>query len=160
YIGKGNWRLINARNVEWHGDRFYETAPVEFAKLGKELPAKIDTMHFSIQQLTKEINEVEANDLDASALWVDYYGKLASPFACVVLPAIVLFFAVMGPPFPTSSTTLLLSGALGVGSTLLNGTGASLGYGGAISPMIAGWGPTLLLAVVALALAARVRAQG
>ncbi|MFT5442074.1 MAG: LPS export ABC transporter permease LptF/LPS export ABC transporter permease LptG [Myxococcota bacterium] len=160
YIGKGNWRLINARNVEWHGDRFYETAPVEFAKLGKELPAKIDTMHFSIQQLTKEIKEVEANDLDASALWVDYYGKLASPFACVVLPAIVLFFAVMGPPFPTSSTTLLLSGALGVGSTLLNGTGASLGYGGAIPPMAAGWGPTLLLAVVALALAARVRAQG
>ena len=66
----------------------------------------------------------------------------------------------MGPPFPTSSTTLFVSGILGIGSILLNGTGASLGYGGAIPPMVAGWGPTVLLAVIALALAFRVRIQG
>lgn len=160
YIGKGNWRLVNARNFELHGDRFYETEAVEFAKLGKDLPARVDTMHFSIRQLREEIDEVEANDLDATALSVDYYGKLASPLACIVLPAIALFFAVMGPPFPSSSTTLLVSGALGIGSTLLTGTGASLGYGGAIPPIVAGWGPTVLLAVIALGLAARVGGQG
>ncbi|MCP5044965.1 MAG: YjgP/YjgQ family permease [bacterium] len=160
HVGKGNWRLREARNFELRGDRFYETEAVPFARLGKELPASVDTMHFSIEQLSKEIAEVEANDLDATALWVDYYGKLASPLACFVLPAIVLFFAVMGPPFPASSTTLLMSGALGVGSVLLNGTGASLGYGGAIPPILAGWGPTALLACVAITLAARVRLQG
>lgn len=160
YVGKGNWRLVNPRNIEMRGDRFYEIAPLQFAKLGEALPAEIDTMHFSIEQLADEIAAVEANDLDATALWVDYYGKLASPLACIVLPAIVLFFAVMGPPFPTSSTTLLLSGGLGVGYVLLGGTGASLGYGGAIPPMLAGWGPTGILALLALGLAARLRGRG
>ncbi|MBW2723527.1 MAG: LptF/LptG family permease [Deltaproteobacteria bacterium] len=160
HIGKGNWRLVNARKFEMHGDRFYETEPAQFAKLGEELPANVDTMHFSIEQLASEIEAVEANDLDATALWVDYYGKLASPFACVVLPAIVLFFAVMGPPFPTSSTTLLLSGGLGVGHVLLGGTGASLGYGGAIPPILAGWGPTGILALLAIGLAVRLSGRG
>lgn len=160
YIGKGNWRLNNARNFEFVGDRFYETEAIEFAKLGKELPAQIDTMHFSIAQLRAEIQEVEANDLDATALEVDYYGKLASPLMCIVLPAIVLFFAVMGPPFASSSTTLFVSGVLGIGSVLLSGTGASLGYGGAISPMVAGWGPAVFLAIIAAILAARVGGQG
>jgi lipopolysaccharide export system permease protein len=160
HVGKGNWRLVNARNIEMHGDRFYETEALQFAKLGEALPAEVDTMHFSIEQLADEIAAVEANDLDATALWVDYYGKLASPLACIVLPAIVLFFAVMGPPFPTSATTLLLSGGLGVGYVLLGGTGASLGYGGAIPPMLAGWGPTGILALLALGLAARLRGRG
>ena len=117
-------------------------------------------MHFSIEQLASEIAAVEANDLDATALWVDYYGKLASPLACIVLPAIVLFFAVMGPPFPTSSTTLLVSGGLGVGYVLLGGTGASLGYGGAIPAVAAGWGPTVILSLLALGLGLRLAGKG
>lgn len=160
HIGSGNWRLVNARKFELHGDRFYETEPPQFAKLGEELPAKVDTMHFSIGQLASEIAAVEANDLDATALWVDYYGKLASPLACIVLPAIVLFFAVMGPPFPTSSTTLLVSGGLGVGYVLLGGTGASLGYGGAIPAVAAGWGPTVILSLLALGLGLRLAGEG
>ncbi|MCP4035893.1 MAG: LptF/LptG family permease, partial [bacterium] len=160
HIGKGNWRLLNARSFEMRDDRLYEIDATRFAKLGNELPARVDTMHFSIEQLGNEIREVEVNDLDATALWVDYYGKLASPFACIVLPAIVLFFAVMGPPFPSSATTLLLSGALGIGSVLLSGTGASLGYGGAIPPMLAGWGPTGILALLAIGLAVRLRGRG
>ncbi len=159
YVGKGNWRLHQPRHFELHDDRFYETAANPFAKLGKEVPAEVDTMHYSLEQLAAEIREVEANDLDATALWVDYYGKVAAPLACIILPAIVLFFAVMGPPFPTSATTLLVSGALGVGTTLMNGTGASLGYGGAVPPLVAGWGPTGILLALALGLALRVRSQ-
>jgi len=160
HVGNGNWRLRNARNFEFLTDRFHETQAVSFARLGEELPAKVDTMHFSIEQLSAEIEEVEANELDATALWVDYYSKLASPLACIVLPAIVLFFAVMGPPFPASSTTLLVSGALGVGYVLMSGTGSSLGYGGAIPPLVAGWGPTIFLTSIAIGLAVRVRLQG
>jgi len=159
YVGKSNWRLRDPRHFELHDDRFYETAAPPFAKLGKDVPAEVDTMHYSLAQLRAEIGEVEANDLDATALWVDYYGKIAAPLACIVLPAIVLFFAVMGPPFPTSATTLLVSGALGVGTTLMNGTGASLGYGGAVPPIVAGWGPTGILIVMALVLILRVRRQ-
>jgi lipopolysaccharide export system permease protein len=159
YVGKGNWRLREARHFEFKQDRFFEMAAVPFARLGKEVPAEVDTMHFSLEQLTEEIKEVEANDLDATALWVDYHAKLAAPFACIVLPAIVLFFAVMGPPFPASSTTLLVSGALGVGTVLMNGTGASLGYGGAVPPIVAGWGPTVITIALALGLGLRVGSQ-
>lgn len=159
HIGKGNWRLHQPRHFELEGDLFYEGEAVSFARLGKEVPAEVDTMHYSLAKLRSEIAAVEANDLDATTLRVDYHAKMAAPLACIVLPAIVLFFAVMGPPFPTSSTTLLVSGALGVGSVLMNGTGASLGYGGALPAWLAGWGPTLILTGLAVGLALRVRSQ-
>ena len=71
------------------------------------------------------------------------------------VPSAAVNLSVPEMPGPSTRTS-----ALGIGSTLLNGTGASLGYGGAVSPIIAGWGPTLLLAVIAAVLAARVGGQG
>ena len=103
---------------------------------------------------------LESNGLDATVLRVDLQVKLATPLACIVLPAIILFFPVGGPPFPTSATTLLLSIALGVGWVLMSGAGASLGYGGALKPLLAGWGPVLVMAAFASYLGLHLRARG
>ena len=88
--------------------------------------------------------EVEAGGYDATTFRVDYHAKLAEPLACVVLPAVVLFFAVTGPPFPGPAQTLLVSGIVGVVYILFSGVAASLGYGGAVPPAVGGWGPVLL----------------
>ena len=61
-----------------------------------------------------------------------------------MLPALLLFFAVGGPPFPGSAQTLLLSAVVGIGYILLTGVSRSLGYGGAMPPAIGGWGPILV----------------
>jgi len=160
HFGRGNWRLREPTRIEWKNEAFRVVEAPRFARLGTTLPAKVDTMHLSVMELRKEIADIESNGLDATALRVDLQVKLATPLACIVLPAIILFFAVGGPPFPASATTLLLSIVLGVGWVLLSGTGASLGYGGALNPLLAGWGPVLVLAALAAYLGLHLRARG
>ena len=74
---------------------------------------------------------------------------LLTGVACIVLPALVLFFAVSGPPFPGPAQTLLVSGIVGVAYILLMAVSASLGRGGVVPPAIAAWSPILLLSLLA-----------
>ncbi len=149
HIGNGIWRLVDPVRIEIEGDRVRRVEPRLFAELGQTLSAEVDTMHLSVAGLAREIREVELGGYDATTFRVDYDAKLAEPFACVVLPAVVLFFAVAGPPFPGPAQTLLLSGIVGVVYILFSGVSASLGYGGAVPPAVGGWGPVLLFGSVA-----------
>jgi lipopolysaccharide export system permease protein len=106
-------------------------------------------MHLSVAGLAREIEDVEASGYDATTFRVDFHSKLAEALSCVVLPAVMLFFAVGGPPFPGPAQTLLVGGILGVGYILLTGVAASLGYGGALPPAVAGWAPALLFSGLA-----------
>jgi lipopolysaccharide export system permease protein len=92
---------------------------------------------------------VEADGFDATPFWVDYHVRLAEPFACIVLPAVVLFFAVSGPPFPGPAQTLLVSGIMGITYILLVAISASLGRGGMVPPPVGAWGPIFLLSLLA-----------
>ena len=141
HVGKGVWRLVDPVRIEIDGDFARLVTPRRFAQLGETLTTRVDTMHLSVAALAAEIRDVEAGGYDATSFRVDYHAKLAEPFACIVLPAVVLFFAVTGPPFPGPAQTLLVSGIVGVVYILLSGVAASLGYGGALPPAAAGWGP-------------------
>ncbi len=155
HVGKGVWRLVDPVRIEIDGERARRVEPRRFEQLGETLSAKVDTMHLSVAELAGQIEEVEAGGYDATAFRVDYHAKLADPLACVVLPAVVLFFAVTGPPFPGPAQTLLVSGIVGVVYILMSGVAASLGYGGAVPPAAGGWGPVLLFGGVAAALGVR-----
>ena len=106
------------------------------------------------------IAEVEASGLDATHYRVDLFAKLASPVACIILPALALFFAVGGPPHPSSALTLVLSAVVAVAYVLLTGIGTSLGYGGVVVPWVAGGAPVVLFAVLAAYLGLRLRGFG
>jgi lipopolysaccharide export system permease protein len=149
HVGKGVWRLVDPVRIEIAGDRARRVEPRRFAELGETLSAQVDTMHLSVAELAREIEEVEQGGYDATTFRVDYHAKLAEPFACMVLPAVVLLFAVAGPPFPGPAQTLLVSGIVGVVYILFSGVAASLGYGGAVPPALGGWGPVLLFGSVA-----------
>jgi lipopolysaccharide export system permease protein len=149
HVGNGVWRLVDPVRIEIEGDRARRVEPRRFAQLGQTLSAEVDTMHLSVAGLAREIREVEQGGFDATTFRVDYYAKLAEPFACVVLPAVVLLFAVAGPPFPGPAQTLLVSGIVGVVFILFSGVSASLGYGGVVPPALGGWGPVLLFGSVA-----------
>jgi lipopolysaccharide export system permease protein len=149
HIGKGEWRLAEPRYITLEGGRVREAVAPRYATLGEALPAKVDTMHLSVAALGQEIAEVEADGYDATAFRVDLQVKLAEPFACIILPALLLFFAVGGPPFPGAAQNLLVSGIVGVGYILLTGVSASFGYGGTLSPVVGGWGPNIVFSLVA-----------
>ena len=161
HIGGGVWLLRGSARVERsESGLFAQVEGPAFARIGEAIQADVDTRHLSIGELRAEIAEVEASGLDATHYRVDLFVKLASPVACIVLPALALFFAVGGPPHPSSALTLMLSAVVAVAYVLLTGVGTSLGYGGAVAPLVAGWTPTVLFGVLAAYLGLRLRGFG
>jgi lipopolysaccharide export system permease protein len=98
---------------------------------------------------------MEADGYDATAYKVDRQVKLAQPLACFILPVLVLFFAVGGPPFPSPAQNLLVSIIVGVGYLMAAGVSTSFGYGGAVSPLLGGWGPNIIFLLIAAYFGAR-----
>jgi LPS export ABC transporter permease LptG/LPS export ABC transporter permease LptF len=149
HVGSGWWLLANPTRIEVTEDGVKSAAASRFADLGEALPAEVDTMHMSVAELGELIETAEADNVDATPLRVDYHVKFAQPLACIVLPAVVLFFAVGGPPFPGPAQTLLVSVVVGISYILLTGVSRSLGYGETLSAFVGGWGPVLLFGAVA-----------
>ncbi len=149
HIGDGMWELDDPVRIRI-SENGLQREPVEpLIQLGEAPDIQLDTMHLSVWQLAQEIIGTEMAGYDVTTYRVDLNVKYAAPLACILLPAIVLFFALHGPPFPGPAVTLLVSSVLGVGYVLLTGVCASLGYGGTLSPTLAGWGPALSATLLA-----------
>lgn len=157
YVGNGVWKLVDPVRVEISHQGMHKVPADPLVQLGEGPSTTFDTMHLGVRQLAREINNAEAGGYDTTAYRVDLQVKLAAPLACLLLPAVVLFFAVSGPPFPRPALVLLVSSVLGVGYVLLTDVGASLGYGGFLPSALAGWGPSASLALLASMLALRSR---
>jgi len=155
YVGDGVWRLEDPVRVEIDDHELHRVAAERFTELGDDLSAEVDTRELSFAELRDEIRAVEASGYTAIPYRVDLYAKLAAPLACLVLPTLALAFALAGPPYPNPASTLLFSFFIAVGYVLGTGIARSLGYGGALPPALAGAGPTLLLAALAVGLGLR-----
>jgi LPS export ABC transporter permease LptG/LPS export ABC transporter permease LptF len=149
HIGQGWWRLTDPTRIEVADGHLERVPAPRHAQLGETVDAEVDTMHLPVNLIAEEAISVESDGFDATPFWVDYHVRLAEPLACIVLPALVLFFAVSGPPFPGPAQTLLVSGIVGVAYILLTAISASLGRGGVVAPAIGAWGPILLLSSLA-----------
>ncbi len=156
HIGRGVWRLRGSARLELAEDEITRVPARSYADLGEEFSDQVDSMHLSVAALQREIELIAAEGYDTTGLRVDYHVKWAEALACIVLPFSVLLFAVTGPPFPAPAQTLLVSAILAVGHVLLTGVGTSLGYGGTLSPPVAGWLPNVVFGGLVLALGARV----
>lgn len=155
HIGDGIWELDDPVRIRISENGLQREPAEPLIQLGEAPDTQLDTMHLSVWQLAQEIIGTEMAGYDVTTYRVDLNVKYAAPLACILLPAIVLFFALHGPPFPGPAVTLLVSSVLGVGYVLLTGVCASLGYGGTLSPTLAGWGPALGATLLAGAFAWR-----
>lgn len=160
HVGDGNWSLVEPARWAIDDDGIHRVAAEPIAQLGKDAVVEVEGEHLSIADLRREIAVLRERGLDPTAFRVDLAIKLASPLACLLLPALALLFAAGGPPFPTPVHTLVASAVAGGGWVLLAAIGASLGYGGAVSPWVAGFGPVGVLGGAAAVLATRVRGFG
>jgi lipopolysaccharide export system permease protein len=160
HIGGGQWLLRDTVRVERVDGGLRRMPGPTYAQIGSSIQAEVDTRHPSVGELRREIEDVEDSGLDATHYRVDLFVKLAAPVACLVLPALALFFAVGGPPHPSSATTLVVSAIVAVTYVLLTGAGASFGYSGALPPWLAGSAPTLVFAAIAAYLGLRLRGFG
>ncbi|MCZ7618291.1 MAG: LptF/LptG family permease [Myxococcota bacterium] len=160
HVGGGNWSLVEPARYEIGAGGIRAIAAEPIVQLGEGSVVEVEGEHLSIAALRREIQVLADRGLDPTAFRVDLALKLASPLACLLLPALALLFAAGGPPFPTPVHTLVASAVAGGGWVLLAAVGASLGYGGAVSPWVAGFGPVAVLGGVAVLLATRVRGIG
>jgi lipopolysaccharide export system permease protein len=149
HVGNGMWELSDPVRVEISDQGLRETPAPSLVRLGEAPSTTVDTTQLGAWPLAQLIHDTESQGYDTTQYRVDLHVKLASPFACVLLPAVALFFAVSGPPFPSPALTVLASTGLGIGYILFTGVCVSLGYGGFIPPSAAGWGPPSLLVVLA-----------
>lgn len=157
HVGNGIWELSDPVRIGISVQGI-QVLPAESRIVLGEAPSTTpDSMHLSTSQLAQAIHDAESSGYNATTYRVDFHVKLAASLACLLLPAAALFFAVSGPPFPGPAVTILTSSVLGVGFILLTGVCASLGYGGALPPVLAGWGPVLLLASLVVVLVVRGR---
>jgi lipopolysaccharide export system permease protein len=160
HVGEGNWSLEAPARWAIDADGIHALPAERIVQLGQDAVVEVEGEHLSIADLRREIAVLHERGLDPTAFRVDLAIKLASPLACLLLPALALLFAAGGPPFPTPVHTLVASAVAGGGWVLAAAVGASLGYGGAISPWLAGFGPVAVLGAAAAALATRVRGFG
>ncbi len=158
YVGQGMWELVDPVRVEI-SEQGLRTTPAEpLTQLGTTpRKKKVDTKSWNVQRLTQEIREAEAAGYQATAYRVDLHAKLALPLTCLLFPAVVLFFAVHGPPFPGPAPTFFASILLGVSYIVLSDVFISLGYGGFLPPSLAGWSVSGLLSILAVGFALRLK---
>jgi LPS export ABC transporter permease LptF/LPS export ABC transporter permease LptG len=149
HIGQGWWRLSSPTRLEVTNGHLERVPAPRHAHLGDTVSAEVDTMHLAVHEIGVQAREIEADGFDATPFWVDYHVRLAEPISCILLPAVVLIYAVTGPPFPGPASTLLVSGIIGVSYILLVALSSSLGRGGVLPPGVSAWGPVVVFAVVA-----------
>ena len=159
HIGDGVWQLGEALRTEIEPTAISQTRAQTYAKLGDDLPAEVDTGDLPLRELQRAIREAVQDGYDATPLRVEAHLRRAAPLACVVLPALALAFATIGPPFATLGQMILVSFALAMAHGLLTALGASLGNGRVISPELAGWGPIALVAASGALIGWRARAS-
>ena len=92
-----------------------------------------------------------------AAYRTDLQMKIAAPLACLLLPLIALFFAATGPPFPRPVHTLIACAIIAVSHALATSFSGSMGYGGNLDPVLAGWGPSVFFGAVAMGMGLRLR---
>ena len=110
----------------------------------------------SAHELWSYIRQADSMGTDLSKLWVMFHLKLAVPWACIIM-------AVLGAGFGASRRGRSGSG-VGFGISVVvvfayyvvMSMCRALGEAGALLPVLAGWGPNLVFAVVAVFFALRV----
>jgi LPS export ABC transporter permease LptG len=159
HIGNGVWQLVDALRTEITPTSIARVPAQAYVSLGDELPAEVDSGDLPLRQLDRQIDDAIRDGIDPTPLRVEAHLRRASPLACVVLPALALTFATLGPPFATLGQMILVSFLLALSHGLLTAVGASLGNGGALPPELAGWGPIGMVAGLGAFLGWRRRAQ-
>jgi lipopolysaccharide export system permease protein len=157
HLGGGVWRLFEPRRIEIGEKGPRRVRGARIAHLWEGVPVEVDTRNLSVGELREEIRRVEEDGLDATVFRVDLYAKIAAPLGCLVLPAVAFFFAVSGPPYPTTAASLVASVLVAVGSVLLAGISSSLGYRKLLPPLVAGMTPMVIFGLFAVYFGLRLR---
>ena len=119
--------------------------------------AVVEPETMGLHDLRAYIAHLQRNNLDFAAFEAAFWARIARVTALVLVVMLALPFA-LGPMRDSGQGARTVVGILiGAGFVLLSRTLESSGQLFDLSPWIVGWGPTLLLAALTMALLARIR---
>ena len=157
HVGRGRWHLDNPQRIEVDSDGVpRRVTALSYIQFDSNVDTDLNTHNLTLGELTQAIDGARAELLDSTELEVEHQTRLSKPLACFLLPLVVLLYAVGGNPLPRPSATLSASIAIGVSYVLISGFATSLGYGRAVSPVLAAWAPNMLCGLLASVLGWRV----
>jgi lipopolysaccharide export LptBFGC system permease protein LptF len=159
HLGGGLWLLEHSRSVTLtpEGRMIRNPEPERLVAFGEETPSEFDTANLTPEELRQALKNPDLEGPVVAAYRTDLQMKIAGPLACLLLPLIALFFAATGPPFPRPVHTLIASAIIAVSHALATSFAGSMGYGGTLTPWVAGWGPQILFGTIALGMGLRLR---
>ena len=154
---RGLWLLEDSRTIELTdtGRLHRPTDVPRLAEFGKETPSEIETAHMTPGDLRRALENPDLEPPLVAAYRTDLQMKIAAPLACLLLPLIALFFAATGPPVPRPVHTLIACAIIAVSHALATSFSGSMGYGGNLDPILAGWGPSVFFGAVAMGMGLR-----
>lgn len=112
------------------------------------------TDEWSFQELRRVIRDRKRLGQDVRGEVVDLYGKVAFPFAAVVMSLVALPFGFRSARAGGAATGIVIGLALGFAYFVVMTFGLSIGKGGALHPILAAWLPNFLFGGVGMYLAA------
>lgn len=119
--------------------------------------AVVEPETMGLRDLRAYMAHLQRNDLDATAFEAAFWARIARVTALMLVVILALPFA-LGPMRDSGQGARTVVGILiGAGFVLLSQTLESSGRLFDLAPWIVGWGPTLLLAALTMALLARIR---
>ncbi len=98
HVGNGVWELADPVRIEITQDGIHPAPADRFIQLGEAPRTAVKTKEVGVAKLLDMIYAAQAGGYDTTTYQVDVHVKIAAPLACLLLPAVVLLFAIGGPP--------------------------------------------------------------
>jgi len=105
---------------------------------------------FSYFELQKLVSDMRSKGLDTSSYEVDLQIKLAIPFVSPLMVLLAVPFALKKQFGGSMALSFGLAMLIGFGYFVLSAFCASLGHGGVLPPVISGWLPNSIFALISL----------
>lgn len=132
-----------------------EEKPVLSYDLGKNasdfaLKVKTPIENMGYRELRSLSQKLEREGYDSTRYLVDMHGKLATPFACVIMAFVGIPFALSKGRKTSLAMGIALSVSIGIAYFILQAMLMSFGYGGILPPLVAAWAANLLFALLGI----------
>jgi len=159
--GRG-WRLENYSETRFGGggttarksavEEFHSTLSPDFLGL-----AVVEPEAMGLRDLAAFIDHLRRNDLDSSGFEVALWSRIARMFALMLVLILALPFSLGSMRSTGQGARMIVGIMIGAGFVLVSQTLENSGRLLGLSPLVTGWLPTALLAVLTLTMLVRAR---
>lgn len=136
----------------------YSRRPVALAKTPDDFRiAEAKNEELGFRQLRRLARQLQNEGYDATRYRVDMHGRLATPFASVIMAFLGIPFALQKKRGANLALGVTISVAIGISYHILQAVLLAFGYSAVVPPSVAAWAPNLLFLLLGVWLLLMVR---